>query len=361
MRTITEQSPYIHTLFNPIGLSIITTSEDDTIMTVEVIKGNDVSGTYKINAIKPFLNGKVHYDLSGKVKLFLSDTITELHDRVNIDERFFVLYTLNDPDVLGNMFTYVAINAVSRVGYPTDLTGEKGKFLTAFNKLKKYEGYPLDVAAINIDVSARIWINGELIYTVSSFNPHFLLSVGDDDLVLELTNSDTDPNLRTNDGDIITNNRLEPITCIDYPANYFKSILWISHECTPNNPFYVRWMSRNGGFDYWMFGGNQIISKSIDDTEEFEHYVEDTYSNYSTELVSATGIEKIKVGAQGLDPIDYAVVSEIVYSPLIEYYDKINDKWIRLLIDESPSEEQTADGTKSIELSFKFPTVNMQL
>ena len=60
-----------------------------------------------------------------------------------------------------------------------------------------------------------------------------------------------------------------------------KNILPVEcKECVPQSPFYVRWLNRFGGLDYWMFELRQEFKRKQSSYEDFEPYITD-YSQAS--------------------------------------------------------------------------------
>jgi len=136
----------------------------------------------------------------------------------------------------------------------------------------------------------------------------------------------------------------------------------IENPILPENPFYIRWINRQGGRDYWMFGYRQFLTKSIANQQTFKPVVINQLTAKSfTEIVSLESVEKVKVGVQGLSKNEFDCISNLVYSPLIEWFNESTQSWQRIFVDgDGSSDNDTHNILKEIEFTFLLPTPQLQ-
>lgn len=198
------------------------------------------------------------------------------------------------------------VNAVKRVG---DTYGQnmaecvpfnddtRGKFLSKFEKLKYYRGYPLDLSFL--------------------FDPAF---VGFNALTVFM-NYFTSAGVNTNDVLNVEDNKgfvgrvpVKTWFVPDGTARMFVSLESSSptgtmvepieievEPCVPANPMYLRWLNPSGGFDYWMFSKRQIFTDSTSAEKTVQPYIEDLATSFGTDdVISKEVSEEVSVGAEGL-------------------------------------------------------------
>lgn len=95
--------------------------------------------------------------------------------------------------------------------------------------------------------------------------------------------------------------------------------------------FYVRWLNANAGWDYQMFQihvreGDYTTSQSV-----FEGYFNDVSNpvNY-LDVYDGESERRVSVGTARLEAYQYDILKYIHHSPIIERYDKANDRWLRI-------------------------------
>ena len=131
--------------------------------------------------------------------------------------------------------------------------------------------------------------------------------------------------------------------------------------CTPENPFYVRWINRLGGFDYWMFQKNQIYEQSVKTLTTVNPVVDDILNaNYLEKEIDKEASRTISVGSGNLSNIEYNELLTLSTSPRVEYWDEEIQKWIRIYVASGKFESETWHIKKEIEIEFTLPTLQMQ-
>lgn len=131
--------------------------------------------------------------------------------------------------------------------------------------------------------------------------------------------------------------------------------------CVPSSPFYVRWLNRFGGIDYWMFQKRQTLERKQDSMETFEPYIEDYAAARGTAYAaSITASQSLVAGATLLSANEWFELSRIPFSPMVQYYDKKQGVWIDITVDKGESALVTDDPAQSIEISFVLPRPQLQ-
>ena len=140
--------------------------------------------------------------------------------------------------------------------------------------------------------------------------------------------------------------------------------LTVECRCVPANPFYVRWLNRLGGLDFWMFFKNQELEKTQSNVETFEPYIEQTSSvGYTTNLVGKEIAESITFGAEMLTLNQLEALSKIAESSVVWYYVGFEQDhiWNELIIDKITVLRNTKDKLHSIEFVGRLPTVQLAI
>ena len=78
-------------------------------------------------------------------------------------------------------------------------------------------------------------------------------------------------------------------------------------------------------------------------------------------MLSTEAKKSILVGAESLTENEYNVISNLIFSPTIQYYDKENYKWKGLLLDDNEISKDTSLAKQSIEFKFLLSTPQIQL
>jgi hypothetical protein len=353
---VTSYPTRIHTAFNPI-LVKCTPTNSETKAVLKIAKGHyDTLPTDFITIEREYFNAETTFDLSSKIKKLFDNTVSRSStiDNNNLKVYYSVFNGLTDSLI----YKGTALNAVVQVGRSTDLTQYLGYFLTKFNSLRFYEGYPQDIYALGYEgIETFVMYGGDTL--TSTLLSHFGVPLHCTDSI-ELSTSEDDIYLRNNAGQIIYNNLGEPIT-IYTVGDGMQRGLPVECLCVPKSPFYVRWINDMGGVDYWMFNKRQIIQSNIKNIDTYKPVW--TNNETTTETDKILGIETedmVKVGSENLNANDYEVIYKLPYSPKIEYYDKALNKWFTMVIDKFDHENDTSAALKDIEFTFKLPEKQLQ-
>jgi hypothetical protein len=349
----TTQPPSIHTAFNPVIINY--ESEEKQFETATITIGEN-----EISLRAEYFSGKAEIDISQLCKsAFVEGRIAsfDLNDNVSLDTRLFAPYTYTDDY---GSFDAVAVNAVAQWGESNNIAEKTYQFLTGFNKLRKYDGYELTVSFI---------CNGERIYILNENGAsrvnktdlgHYLLNVTTEKSLIFSNKTGVYTFLFTRGAIAITDSLGEPIL-ISSPEHKY-SIMPVINKPTPEHPFYVRWVNRFGGYDYWMMSSVQYATLSAKIDDAIELYSSDTLSlpggNRRTIKKEASRIIKVSTGQCTI-----ADVKELQYlplSPLVEWYDESKQAWVYLQCNDTEVELHNCQVTGSIEFEFELPAPLLQ-
>lgn len=332
----------IHTAFNPCIAKFEQVSPSELKARIYIVEGHQTDDSNIDNYItieREFLNGYAVFDIRKSLVSLLNYRFDAAPQKVPIpdtpfwvDEHLVLNYTVFD-DNWDMRFNATAINAVAQIQESSNLSAMVGKFATKFDKLRKYKSYPLEVVACALDVNegeARIYFNGEL---AIPFSPSIIVVP-------------------------IPENKTWVQIALD---GYDEHTLSIENPITPENPFYVRWINRQGGYDYWMFSYRQFFNRNIASPQVFipETTDQQTVSGFES-LYSLTAEEFVRVGAQGLLPNEYDCLSKLPYSPKVEWFDEATQKFKTLIIQKGDSERDNRNILSELEFIFKLPTPQLQ-
>ncbi len=314
-----------------------------------------------------FLNGQNLFDVQKVIQEFFIDSkeISTFSTKIIYDKNLFAKYNAISN---GHYRNKVVINAVAQIGESSDFTIKRGKFLTDFERLKLYDGYPITVSVLNFTTGAFVGssngvYNSQLITSgvYRDVSQEHLTLIVEPSSYMFINNGLAFEPLTTNDLQIITTNTGEAITISQPRSGYIENRIPVDNVCTPVNPFYIRWINMQGGWDYFMFQHRQTISGQMKTGETFNPAVlnQETAKTFS-EVLNIEASEEITVGATGLTESEFKAVSKLIYSPRIEYYDKEKDMWFRLISDKNGFEKDTYNVTQSVEFTFALPQVQTQ-
>jgi hypothetical protein len=173
------------------------------------------------------------------------------------------------------------------------------------------------------------------------------------ELIYTSITSNTGVEITSNAGDIII------VGDVTYTA---KSLLNVENLCTPSAPFYIRWINRMGGWEFWMFQHRQTFENTLQKVTTFYADAWDLKSGspVSGEVLTMEAQDTVTVGAEGLTSEEFNVLRYLIYSPHVELYDKDENEWSRIYCEKGKATENTRQASQSIEINFILPRVKMQ-
>ena len=305
-------------------------------VTFDVYRSNSVYRTLSAESYK----GKVRFDVSSLVRKWMSASLASIPAGKALvsDKALSVRFFVKGIGGYNTQYTYLAVNAVAQTGEYSDRTSYIGKVLTEFPSLRCYDGYELDysvLAGSQAVTTERGEVPSMSVSRIRVQETSSYLADGDDNAVLDQADH------------LIT-----MLPKFDIP---------VFGRCLPATPFYVRWVNRLGGVDYWMFARTQKRSPQVKSVSTFAPYVDDTGASRTNALPYAlTTDNTVTAGASDLSAEEYAALENIPFAPIIEHYDEGLGKWIRLTVAKFTGDDQRDAARKEIEITFTLPTINTQ-
>lgn len=283
------------------------------------------------------MDGVTTFDVAPVVRTWFNEQLADMTTPIVADGRLYTRYVVRNLGGTGWMRTCVAVNAVAQIGETSDMSEYIGKVLTDFTRVAMYDGYPLDYSLLAQSAVAT---------SQGSTPPNSVSRVKVDGTRLELQTESGVPIL-TEDGE-----KIYLLPAFNIP------VIW---RCVPQQPFYVRWINRLGGVDYWMFRGRQVFEPSVKNSTLYERYTPNTATAKSNRQAYAIATDNtVTVGAQGLWYDDYVALRSLPFSPSIEWYNETLGTWIAITVAKYDGEEITRNSTRDIEITFALPAINTQ-
>lgn len=335
---VTQHPPLVHSLFNSCLVKVTKESEPKAEIRVS---NNNAFGDDTI-LTREYFAGEATFDLKNILRSLMINRITPIDGTPCwIDESLFIEYTVKNADMY-EICQATAILSVAQIQESSNYSDKRGRFLTAFDRIKKYNGYPVELVVLAFrEGNTYIRFYGEN-FTQADANVFVLpLPIFDSRLSVEIGNYE--------------------FADIPIQEDYKQFIMPIEEFPMPENPFYIRWINRQGGYDYWMFSYRQYLTRAISNQQTFNPYVENQETADSfEELYNLSGNESVRVGTDGLSANDYDCVSKLIYSPKIEHYNPETMKWTRIYVEKGDNERDTRSILNQLEFTFKLPIVQLQ-
>lgn len=350
----TQQPPTIHSAFNPVVVKYVTSL-------VRVGETATITiGGQTIPLRAEYYNNEAEIDISQFCQSAFSDGRTAFQDSyyLFIDNRLCAKYTYTDDY---GTFDGIAVNSAAQWGESIDLSETLYSFRTAFKRLYQYHDYELTATTFSygsIYAKTDKLTLGQLGFQEEK-NLYTLLIPNDSNFIM-LQEGRADKTLTTIESERITDSNGDPIFIFNEEDKY--CIMPIIQKPTPQHPFYVRWVNRFGGYDYWMMESVQYTTLSAKMGDSIEMYYTDTQTMYGgnkrTLSKEATKTIKVSTGQCGID--DLNELRYLALSPLVEWYDEKRGVWVNLQCTDSEVETHSCQVGGSIEFEFELPTPRLQ-
>ena len=140
----------------------------------------------------------------------------------------------------------------------------------------------------------------------------------------------------------------DPVT----PVAVF-SFAFSGSTATVKNPFLVRWINQEGGWETFMFECKQEHSKGLTKNESFQPFTEDTNPRMVSRTYSKEAKEPVEVSSGIIDAKQYDRLSVLPYSPVIQLYE--DSEWKDIQIEKGDSAWMTGQTTGEIIFLFQLP------
>lgn len=295
-------------------------------------------GTLGIKLGAESFNGVTTFDVSGVVRTWFAEQLTDSENAIAADARLSIKYTVKGIGGVGTTYDMVAINGVSQIGENSDRTADVGKVLTCYDRLSLYDGYLLDYSVLSdAPISTP---NGNTIATAIS-----RVTVNGREEVLETETANVN---------VFDEAGLPIFLLPTFNIPVFG-------RCVPDQPFYVRWINHLGGVDYYMFARRQEFQPKVKSSSTYEVYVENTNTARTNAKAHAISTENtVVVGAEGIPDREYAALARLPFAPTIEWYNERLGKWIAVTVSKFDGKQQSDTPCTDIEIVFNLPTINTQ-
>ena len=133
-------------------------------------------------------------------------------------------------------------------------------------------------------------------------------------------------------------------------------------RCVPQNPFYMRWINKYGGYDYWMFEKRQTFERELKNVETFKPYTSSLATAHGTDIVIDKEVEsRVTIGAEGLPANDWKVLAFIACSPFAQWYNEELSLWTNVVVEKAKLAMQTNNALHGLELTIQLPTLQLAL
>ena len=257
-------------------------------------------------------------------------------------------------------YNFTILNAVKQFGEPTDMSSLQGSFLTQAKVLKKYDGYPLSISVLGFP--EETFVNDFEQDEVVIPYRHFNLKINEPTDELVISNQSLYSTLVDNNEDFIVDNGERYIIVKDIKEGTVLSKTLIKGECLYKNPFYVRWVNTTGGYEHFMFFWNQKTSLDLKKVETVQKYYLDSATiDNNTEILNIEASKTITFGASNLTKDEFDLVSGIVLTPYVEFFNTTKQSWERIYQAKVTGNDSTNDTVKSIEFECDFNNILMQV
>lgn len=301
-------------------------------------------------------DGLATFDVSGTVVNGFVDkerTLTQgqLHGVVT-NRLFTVFYRYSGNETQTARYAH---NAVIQMG-GVDVFDNITKFLMVKDIYNVYDGFPfgLTVYQPNIhprghcgDFSAQFnddfW-NSHIPFVGTKVQSGDMFGVTDD--VVGVINATTD-------------NLLYPNKAIATVAN--DSVTLLKSDST-EAPFYIRWISQIGGYEYKMFQLRARTEQRVKDIQTIQtNAFGGVMGTRTQQTISLSASNIVTVGDSELSHSEFEWLQGIALAPEISYYNKEQGKWYAITIsEESILFWDTGSGLGMVEFNFLMPRVATQ-
>lgn len=339
-------------VYNPLIYSV----ESDTDRTLKV---RNKRNQETITLESASFGGACRFDIGNVVRMMFDDSVeySAYSQRISHDNNLFVTCEIatNKFSPRGNI-SYVCLNAA--VPFGKIPTVQPRSWLTGFDRLHKWGNYPLSVSfATDNNVPTFVVENGEMLVDgcVSAKN-HFTVDILSNTTHIALSDTDTLEYLQNAASDFVRTATNVPITLGDTQATVFDARNVEQHEL-PAHPFYVRWVNRFGGWDYFMFACKQYESRSVSGQKYLNPYIGDTSAVMGDRsLLTQTLQHTIETSTGQIGRNQFEQLSRLAYSPKVQLWNAEISRWQTLLVSKADCKMGTHDVAAECEFTFELPT-----
>lgn len=135
------------------------------------------------------------------------------------------------------------------------------------------------------------------------------------------------------------------------------------NECIPENPFYIRWINRLGGFEYQMFDQHKGYEQTAAGfTDFFPSFDDTTEASRTREIIDITEAkDTATVGLEQLDRDDFERLSKLIFSPRIDVFNPRLERWEGVTLDNTTRVSWDTRASKgAVEFVFRMKDIQLQ-
>jgi hypothetical protein len=356
--------PLVHAAFNPTKIAYSKASADAYVSAALALTIGSVEGYVGITVERNFVNNVAIFYVERLLqKSFRETTMNLMGTDVVFDNMLASKYQFTGVyPASTNVYLRLALNAVVQQGESFDFSKRFG-LLTKARYLQKFEGYPLSVAALKFDGSTYVIFNDSAISNSYVTETHFVINIPDGvaQVAISETTGVEDNLLRMNSGELITANDGTAIELFTNIASREYSALQVIHSCTPDSPFYVKWINATGGYDYFMFRRRQKIKQELKNVQVSVPFTGSSDNVYNEEVYGYDVNNSVAAGAENVNRYEFEVLRGLLTSPRMWWFNEAVGKWIRVYLEKGSTQEDTWQTMHSIELEFILPKQNVQI
>lgn len=132
--------------------------------------------------------------------------------------------------------------------------------------------------------------------------------------------------------------------------------------CVPDDPFYVRWINRLGGWEYYMFSSGKRFGTEAQGTDVFVPY-SGTLSDAerTRELLALERADFVEMGEEQLDRDTFRLLASIALSPRIDTFNRETGRWEGITLEGKHSFWwNTRSGCGTVNYTFRLIDQNNQ-
>lgn len=307
-------------------------------------------------------NGRAIYDMSGMLKHTFPRPSTHpeysfTEPAYELTSRYSVRTVNSATDYI--LYNYIVYNGTRQLGYSLltpytpyfatncyeVITPNDGYYFSKEYKGVYYAGYPMQLLVVNPRYRCMtIYYNYPNGSEISNLN-----SSGR--LLININN----PNEAEKNSNAIL--FIEVTDNTFYSGNVPVVALQLEQACTPENPFYVRWINKDGGYDYYMFRKGALSTETTD-RQNIQLFTPHDAENYNQKPYRLEVIKAIYAGSDSITPEDYEAIQYMTFSNKIEWYNEEIQNWQTLIFESSTiATWDVSTGLGSLEFKFQLPRV----
>lgn len=331
----------------------------------------DIDGTI------PFFYRKYYTAQDGVIKADISNAIRTKFNRAN-DSTYLTIRTHEgnnccifnveflevwdgSTESFSSGYTFGAVKAgmeIQNIGgsnmklyLPANAAGDKAKLLTDSTTVRHWIGLPFDIHAI-LGIDVVDGSNASLLSTRETVYSNNAAGATTDTSAAGVSVADQCIHRFT-----LLGGYSSSIDRVDFRllgADVLTETLRVKiHHCLPNNPAYIYWLNKKGGYSYWCFSIRQQFARKVTSEGEFEidhDNLED--QNTTSSFTGKQSENSMVVGEQFLDMNDINLMISLIESPSAYLlmnsgsWQSIGPKWREVKVD--VGDYKTFDTRKSL-------------